>query len=51
MTRRHRKIHAFGSALVVIVLAVMLFVWYLTLATKNEWPSEPTMKETPEQRR
>ena len=39
MMRLHRKIHAFGSALVVIVIAVMLFAWYLTLATKNEWPS------------
>jgi hypothetical protein len=45
MTRRHKKIHAFGSALVVIVIAGMLFVWYLTLASKNEWPSGQTTEE------
>ena len=45
MMRRHRKANAFGSAIVVIVLAGMLFAWYLTLAAKNEWPSGQTTEE------
>ncbi len=35
--RRYRQ-SVFGSTIVVIVLAVMLFAWYLTLESKTIWP-------------
>lgn len=35
---RPPKQSAFASAMVVIILAVMLFAWYLTLESGKVWP-------------